>query len=100
MSCQRASSSCCTHTRLGVPTVPARLPAAAAVAALADCEEHMRWMYDKALARASEFGIQVSFFSLVLHCGLLRIVVICYGPTGGGMRPCSWQHVAVGFLHR
>ncbi|KAL4857795.1 NEDD8-activating enzyme E1 catalytic subunit [Chlorella vulgaris] len=24
----------------------------------ADCEEHMRWMYDKALARASEFGIQ------------------------------------------
>ena len=26
----------------------------------ADIEEHMKWMYEHALARASEFGIQVS----------------------------------------
>jgi ubiquitin-activating enzyme E1 C len=27
----------------------------------ADAEEHMRWVYDKALARAQQFGIQVKW---------------------------------------
>ncbi len=33
----------------------------------ADCEEHMKWIYDKALARAAEFGIQVG------HCCRHRV---------------------------
>ena len=29
----------------------------------ADVEEHMRWVYERALARAEQFGIQVGFIS-------------------------------------
>lgn len=38
---------------------PPTLSAPAPTGAPADCEEHMKWVYEKALARAAEFGIQV-----------------------------------------
>lgn len=42
----------------------------------ADMEEHMKWVYEKALARAQEFGIQVRRRRCSIRC--------IYVPSMGG----------------
>jgi hypothetical protein len=55
--------SCCTVASSVLSTFccfsSGLLDSSSGIFPVADCEEHMRWVYDKALARAAEFGIQV-----------------------------------------